>query len=51
LGAWVRERNVVSPAEAARQLTSLPAGVFGIRERGMRPTERLPGKVLRDFAA
>jgi N-acyl-D-aspartate/D-glutamate deacylase len=109
LGHWVRELQVLSLAEAARQLTGLPASVFGIRERGvlkagyaadlllfdaasvnrgakqrvrdlpangarlttpaigvhgvwvngtrvadksgMLPLERLPGRVLRDFAA
>ncbi len=109
LGHWVRELKVLSLAEAARQLSGLPASVFGIRERGvlkagyaadlllfdpasvnrgakqrvrdlpangarlttpaigvhgvwvngtrvadksgMLPLERLPGRVLRDFAA
>ena len=34
LGHWVRELEVLSLAEAARQLSGLPASVFGIRERG-----------------
>ena len=34
LGHWVRELGVLSLAEAARQLTSLPAEVFGLRGRG-----------------
>jgi N-acyl-D-aspartate/D-glutamate deacylase len=34
LGHWVRERGVLSLEEAARRLTSHPASVFGIRERG-----------------
>jgi N-acyl-D-aspartate/D-glutamate deacylase len=34
LGHWVRERKALTLAEAARRLTSHPAGVFGIRERG-----------------
>jgi N-acyl-D-aspartate/D-glutamate deacylase len=34
LGHWVRELKVLSLAEAARQLSGLPARVFGIRERG-----------------
>lgn len=38
LGYWVRERSILTLAEAARQLTGLPASVFGIRERGaLRP--------------
>jgi N-acyl-D-amino-acid deacylase len=38
LGHWVRERKALALAEAARRLTSHPAGVFGIRERGaLRP--------------
>ncbi len=35
LGHWVRERKVLALAEAARRLTGHPAGVFGIRERGL----------------
>ncbi|HEY7238137.1 MAG TPA: amidohydrolase family protein [Burkholderiales bacterium] len=34
LGYWVRERGALTLAEAARRLTSHPAAVFGIRERG-----------------
>jgi N-acyl-D-amino-acid deacylase len=34
LGHWVRERKALALAEAARRLTSHPAGVFGIRSRG-----------------
>ncbi len=34
LGHWVRERGVLTLAEAARQLSALPASVFGIRGRG-----------------
>jgi N-acyl-D-aspartate/D-glutamate deacylase len=34
LGHWVRDRGVLTLAEAARRLTSHPAAVFGIRERG-----------------
>jgi N-acyl-D-aspartate/D-glutamate deacylase len=34
LGHWVRELGVLTLGEAARQLTSLPAGVFGLRGRG-----------------
>jgi N-acyl-D-aspartate/D-glutamate deacylase len=34
LGHWVRELGVLSLPEAARRLTSHPAAVFGIEERG-----------------
>jgi len=34
LGHWVRERGTLTLAEAARQLSGLPAGVFGLRARG-----------------
>ena len=34
LGTWVRERAVLSLPEAIRRLTSDPADMFGIRDRG-----------------
>ena len=34
LGTWVRERKVLSLAEAVRRMTSDPAHFFGIRHRG-----------------
>jgi len=34
LGHWVRERGALPLEQAARQLTSLPAEVFGLRGRG-----------------
>jgi N-acyl-D-amino-acid deacylase len=34
LGHWVRELGVLTLADAARRLTSHPASVFGIRQRG-----------------
>lgn len=34
LGTWVRERAVLSLPEAVRRLTSDPADLFGIRDRG-----------------
>jgi N-acyl-D-aspartate/D-glutamate deacylase len=34
LGHWVRRRGVLTLEDAARRLTSHPAGVFGIRGRG-----------------
>jgi N-acyl-D-amino-acid deacylase len=35
LGQWVRERGVLTLEDAARRLTSQPARLFGIRERGV----------------
>jgi N-acyl-D-aspartate/D-glutamate deacylase len=38
LGTWVRERGVLTLEEAVRRLTSDPADLFGIRDRGrLRP--------------
>jgi N-acyl-D-aspartate/D-glutamate deacylase len=34
LGHWVRERGVLTLEDAVRRLTSHPASVFGIRQRG-----------------
>ena len=34
LGHWIRERKLMPLPEAVRQLTSYPADVFGIRDRG-----------------
>jgi N-acyl-D-aspartate/D-glutamate deacylase len=34
LGTWVRERGVMALEEAVRRLTSDPADLFGIRDRG-----------------
>lgn len=34
LGKWVRERRAISLEEAVRRLTSQPADVFGIHDRG-----------------
>ncbi len=34
LGTWVRERGILSMPEAIRRLTSDPADLFGIRDRG-----------------
>ena len=34
LGTWVRERGVLSLEEAVRRLTSDPADLFGIKDRG-----------------
>ena len=34
LGRWVRERNCFTLGEAIRELTSRPAEVYGIRDRG-----------------
>ncbi len=35
LGNWVRDRGVVPLEEAVRRLTSLPAGLFGMVDRGV----------------
>jgi len=35
LGHWVRERGAMTLPEAVRKLTSAPAQLFGIRERGV----------------
>ena len=35
LGHWVRERGVLTLEDAVRRLTSHPASVFGIRQRGV----------------
>ena len=34
LGHWARERGVLTVEEAVRRLTSQPASIFGIRDRG-----------------
>jgi N-acyl-D-amino-acid deacylase len=34
LGHWVRERGALTLPDAARRLTSVPAGVFGVEGRG-----------------
>jgi N-acyl-D-aspartate/D-glutamate deacylase len=34
LGEWVRERRLMSLEEAVRRITSLPAEVFGLHDRG-----------------
>lgn len=34
LGQWVRERKALTLEEAVRRITSMPADVFGIRDRG-----------------
>ncbi|MBK5298462.1 MAG: D-aminoacylase [Vicinamibacteria bacterium] len=35
LGVYVRERDVVALADAVRSMTSLPAQVFGLKDRGV----------------
>jgi N-acyl-D-aspartate/D-glutamate deacylase len=35
LAYWVRERQIMSPEDAIKKLTFLPASVFGIRDRGL----------------
>jgi len=34
LGHWVRERGVLSLEDAVRRITSMPADLFGLRDRG-----------------
>ncbi len=34
LGHWVRERKVLSLEEAVRRVTSMPADIFGLQDRG-----------------
>jgi len=34
LGVYVRERKVIALEEAVRKMTALPAGVFGLADRG-----------------
>jgi N-acyl-D-amino-acid deacylase len=34
LGTWVRDRKALSLVEAVRRMTSDPADLFGIRDRG-----------------
>ena len=40
LGHWVRERSALSLEEAVRQLTSQPAEVFGLTDRGLLALDR-----------
>jgi N-acyl-D-amino-acid deacylase len=35
LGVWARDRGVVSIEDAVRSMTSLPASVFGLKDRGV----------------
>jgi N-acyl-D-aspartate/D-glutamate deacylase len=35
LGHWVRERQAMTLADAVRRLTSQPARIFGLKERGL----------------
>jgi N-acyl-D-aspartate/D-glutamate deacylase len=50
LGHWVRELGVLTLAEAARQLTTLPASVFGIRGRARLETGAAADLLLFDPA-
>jgi N-acyl-D-aspartate/D-glutamate deacylase len=34
LGYWVREKKVLSLEEAVRKLTSMPAAILGLKDRG-----------------
>jgi N-acyl-D-aspartate/D-glutamate deacylase len=48
LGRWVREKKVLSIEEAVRMLTSRPAEVFGIRDRGVLAVGRPADVVIFD---
>jgi N-acyl-D-aspartate/D-glutamate deacylase len=48
LGRWVREKKVLRLEEAIRMLTSRPAEVFGIRDRGTLALERAADIVIFD---
>lgn len=48
LGRWVREKGVLSLEEAVRRLTSQPADVFGIRDRGRLATGQAADVVVFD---
>ena len=51
LGHWVRELGVLTLEQAARQLTSLPAEVFGLRGRGALEPGRAADLLLFDPAS
>jgi N-acyl-D-amino-acid deacylase len=51
LGRYVREEGVISPAEAIRRLTALPAENLGIRDRGALEVGRFADVVVFDPAA
>jgi len=51
LGVYVAERGLLSLAEAVRRMTSLPAAVFGLRDRGLVAPGKFADLVLFDPAA
>jgi N-acyl-D-aspartate/D-glutamate deacylase len=51
LGHWVRERGVLTLEEAVRKLTSEPAAVFGIQDRGLLKRGHAADLVLFDPAS
>jgi N-acyl-D-aspartate/D-glutamate deacylase len=51
LGVYVRERHVVSLEAAVRSMTSLPAEVFGFKDRGVLRTGAVADVVIFDPAA
>lgn len=51
LALYVRERHVVGPEFAIRSMTSLPAAVFGLRDRGMIREGAVADVVIFDPAA
>jgi N-acyl-D-aspartate/D-glutamate deacylase len=48
LGYWVRERQAISLEEAVRKLTTLPARVFGLSDRGLLAEGRAADVVVFD---
>jgi N-acyl-D-aspartate/D-glutamate deacylase len=50
LGRWIRERGLMPLEQAVRKLTSVPAELFGIRDRGVLKTGAFADLVLFDPA-
>ena len=50
LGYWVRERRALTLEEAVRRLTSMPAAIYGIPDRGLVATGRVADLVCFEAA-